>query len=98
MKRAGISGKIVGWHTFRHSLGTNLRALGVDVKVGQELLRHANAKIILDLYTQAISSQKREANAKVVEMLLPAVGKGEKSQHDSAPSEREKEKVEPISA
>jgi len=25
----------------------------------------------LDLYTQAISSQKREANAKVVEMLLP---------------------------
>jgi len=70
-KSAGITGKIVGWHTFRHSLGTNLRALGVDVKVAQELLRHANARITLDLYTQAISSQKREANAKVVEMLLP---------------------------
>jgi len=70
-KRAGITEKNVGWHTFRHSLGANLRALGVDVKVAQELLRHANARITLDLYTQAISSQKREENAKVVEMLLP---------------------------
>jgi integrase len=79
--RAGITGKIVGWHTFRHSLGTNLRALGVDVKVAQELLRHANAKVTLDLYTQAVSSQKREANAKVVELLL------QQPRHSSAPSE-----------
>ena len=36
-------------------LGTNLRFLGVDVKTAQELLRHANAKTTLDLYTQAVS-------------------------------------------
>jgi integrase len=83
--RAGITGKQIGWHTFRHSLGTNLRSLGVDVKVAQELLRHANAQITLNLYTQAVSSQKREANARVGEMLLPA-GKGaECVQHLSAP-------------
>jgi type I restriction enzyme R subunit len=76
VKRAGITGKIIGWHTFRHSLATNLRALGVDVKVTQELLRHANARTTLDLYTQAISSQKREANARVVEMILPAENTG----------------------
>jgi hypothetical protein len=29
----------------------------MDIKVAQELFRHANAKITLDLYTQAISSQ-----------------------------------------
>jgi len=97
-ERAGIRGKTIGWHTFRHSLGTNLRSLGVDIKVAQELLRHANAKITLDLYTQAISSQKRDANARVVEMLLPAGQRGGKSQHYSAPSGEAKEKVEPLSA
>ncbi len=64
--RAGVVGKVVGWHTFRHSLGTNLRALGVDVKTAQELLRHSNSRSTLDLYTQAVSSDKRAANAKVV--------------------------------
>ncbi len=69
-KRAGITGKQIGWHTFRHSLGTNLRALGVDVKTAQELLRHANAKITLDLYTQAVSSQKREASTLIGNMMI----------------------------
>lgn len=38
--RAGI-GKI-GWHTFRHTYSTMLRSAGTDIKVQQELLRHAN--------------------------------------------------------
>jgi integrase len=88
-KEAGITGKVIGWHTFRHSLGTNLRFLGVDVKVAQELLRHANAKTTLDLYTQAVSSQKREASAKVVEMLFPTIAR-QITQHLSAPLGTEK--------
>jgi integrase len=88
-KEAGITGKVIGWHTFRHSLGSNLRFLGVDVKVAQELLRHANATITLDLYSQAVSSRKREASAKVVKMLLPS-GVWKKSQHPSAPLGLEK--------
>jgi integrase len=81
-ERAGITGKVVGWHTFRHSLGTNLRSLGVDIKLAQELLRHANSRITLDLYTQTVSSQKRDAVARVVEMLLP---KGVQLQRRLAP-------------
>ncbi len=79
-RRAGITGKVVGWHTFRHSLGTNLRSLGVDVKTSQELLRHANSRITLDLYTQAVSTDKRMAVGKVVQMLLPS-GVPKPSQH-----------------
>ena len=47
---AGITGKIIGWHSFRHSLATNLRSLGVDVKIAQELLRHANTRTTMDIY------------------------------------------------
>lgn len=71
LARAGIVGKNIGWHSFRHSLATNLRALGIDIKVAQELLRHASCRTTLDVYTRAVSHQKRDANSKVVEMMLP---------------------------
>jgi len=70
LKRAGITGKTVGWHTFRHSLATNLRSMGVDIKVAQEIMRHANVPIILDIYTQAISSERREASMLHTERLI----------------------------
>jgi integrase len=84
LERAKVKGKIIGWHNFRHTLGTLLRGLGTDIKVAQDLLRHANSRITLDLYTHAVSQQKRDANAKVVELLLP--GLAEKAQHLSEPS------------
>lgn len=68
-KSVGI-GKHIGWHTFRHSLSSLLRANGEDIKVVQELLRHANSKITLDIYTQALSPTKRDAQSKVVRMIL----------------------------
>lgn len=72
-KKAGIL-KNIGWHTFRHSFGTLLKANGEDVKTVQELLRHANSKITLDVYTQAVNSHKRAAQSKVVQMIVPTVG------------------------
>ncbi|MGA2814319.1 MAG: hypothetical protein ABSG16_23215 [Candidatus Acidiferrum sp.] len=41
-----------------------------DVKVVQELVRHANSRITLDLYAQAGMPEKRLAQSKVVEMVL----------------------------
>ena len=66
--RAGL-GKI-GWHTFRHSYSTLLRGLGVDIKVQQELLRHSTAQSTMNVYTQAISEQKRIANSTIVGLLF----------------------------
>jgi hypothetical protein len=44
-------------------------------------------RVTLDLYTQSVSSQKRVANTKLVEMLLPSLVEAKKPQHPSAPSE-----------
>jgi integrase len=66
--------KNIGWHTFRHSFGTLLKANGEDVKTVQELLRHANSRITLDVYTQAVNSNKRAAQSKVVRMMVSSVG------------------------
>ena len=86
--RAKITGKVIGWHSFRHSLATNLRASGADLKTAQELLRHANSRITLDIYTRASSETKRDANNKVMEMVLEA-GKTKISAPSPAPSQRE---------
>lgn len=67
--RARIT-KRVGWHTLRHTYSTLLRANGTDIKVQQELLRHSNVQTTLQVYTQAVTEQKRAANAIVVGQLL----------------------------
>ena len=72
-RKAGIT-KNIGWHTFRHSFGTLLKANGEDVKTVQELLRHANSRITLDVYTQAVNSNKRAAQSKVVRMMVSNAG------------------------
>jgi len=71
--RAGIV-KHIGWHTFRHSLATLLKANGEDVKVVQESLRHANSRITLDVYTQGLMPTKRQAQGRVVKSLLAPNG------------------------
>jgi integrase len=60
---AEATGEVMGWHTSRHSLATDLRSLGVDVKVAQERLTVANSRTTMDIYTHAVLAQKHEAKA-----------------------------------
>ena len=63
-KAAGISGKI-GWHTF----ATLLKANGEDVKTVQELLRHANSSVTMNVYAQGVTELKRKAHHRIVQMV-----------------------------
>jgi integrase len=47
-RKARISGRI-GWHTFRHTYSTLLVANGENVKVVQELMRHASTRFTLEI-------------------------------------------------
>jgi integrase len=84
IKPAAIAGGLgnVGWHTFRHTYSSLLRQLGVDVKVQQELLRHADVRTTLNVYTQALSEQKRAAHSSVVRMVVAGRKVAEMSQLD----------------
>jgi integrase len=63
--------KKMSWHTFRHTFSSILKGNGEDVKVVQELLRHSTSRMTLDTYTQALGSDKRAAQSKVVGMIRP---------------------------
>ena len=66
---AGI-GPEIGWHTFRHTCRSWLDATGAPLKVQQELMRHASITTTMNVYGRAMPSIKREANSKVVSMVL----------------------------
>jgi site-specific recombinase XerD len=66
--RAGIR-KVVGWHTFRHSYATLLIA-GENVKVVQDLMRHANSRSTLEIYSQARIEHKRKAQRRLAEAIF----------------------------
>lgn len=68
-RKAGIA-KQIGWHTFRHTYSSLLAETGKDVKVVQELMRHAKVSTTMDLYTHARMENKRIAQRKAVDVLF----------------------------
>jgi len=69
VKKLGIT-KRIGWHTFRRTYSTLLRATGAELKVMQELMRHSTIRVTLDTYTQAVTTEKRAAQTAVVSLLV----------------------------
>ena len=66
-RQAGIGN--IGWHTFRHTYSTLLHALGTRPAVQKELLRHSDIQTTMNIYTQAITSEKREAATSLANAL-----------------------------
>ena len=77
VKNSGGKYGTIGCHTFRHTYRSWLDETGAPMKVQQELMRHAPIQTTMNVYGQAMASSKREANGKVVEMVLKP-SKGER--------------------
>jgi integrase len=70
--RAGIT-KNIGWHTLRRTLATLLVGQGVSVKLTQEMLRHANSRITLELYAQSSMAAKLDAQRVLLKDLSSSI-------------------------
>ena len=66
--KLGILG--VGWHTFRHSVGSLLAGLGEHQLTIRDYLRDSNLNVT-NQYLQATSNTKRLAQQKLVDAILP---------------------------
>ena len=66
--KLGITG--VGWHTFRHSVGSILADMGEHQLTIRDYLRHSNLNVA-NLYLQATSKTKRLAQERLVDAILP---------------------------
>jgi Phage integrase family len=59
--RALAIDKRVGWHSFRHTYSTLLKSVGADLKVMQELLRHASIRVTTTPKPSQRPSRRRKA-------------------------------------
>jgi integrase len=69
--KRGVKG--VGWHTFRHTVGTMLAEMGEHQLTIRDYLRHSDMHVT-NKYLQATSKAKRLAQDKLVDALLPGGG------------------------
>ncbi len=73
LKPAGEKAKLgfsLGWHTFRHTYRAWLDDTGAPMTVQQQLMRHASIQTTMNVYGGAIPDTKREANRKIVQIVL----------------------------
>lgn len=76
----------IRFHDLRHSAATILMAMGVHVKVIQELLGHSNIALTLNMYGHALPSKQAEASEKWDDLFGE---QGERRGGDEAESERQ---------
>jgi integrase len=79
----GIRG--LGFHSLRHSYRTWLDSVGTTVGTTKDLMRHSDIATTYNVYGGAMSHEKREANRKVVNLLLSST-KDEAAKTDEATS------------
>jgi integrase len=59
-----------GFHNLRHSLGSWLVSNGVDLKTVSSMLRHANVRTTLGIYSHAVDANKLAAQGQFLNTLL----------------------------
>lgn len=85
LEAAGIpvvddNGRVLDFHSLRHTFGTFLNRARVPLATAQKLMRHSDPKLTANIYTHVIVQDKAEALA-----LLPTMEAVEKAQVPPSP-------------
>lgn len=62
------AGRRVDFHSLRHTTGSLLAASGVEPKVAQEIMRHSDIKLTMNIYTHVLRGKTGEALAKLPDL------------------------------
>ncbi len=76
LKAAGIPyaddmGRVLDFHSFRHTCGAWLAVAGSHPKVIQSILRHSDIRLTMDTYGHRLVEQESQALAKLPDLNLP---------------------------
>src|SRR6266700_2185052 len=66
---SGVGLPRMRFHDLRHSAATLLLAMGVHVKVVQELLGHSNITMTLNIYSHVLPSIQQDAMSKMSDLF-----------------------------
>jgi len=69
-----INGAWFGWHAFRRGLGTRLYEAGVEDKVVQEILRHADVNTTMAYYIRPDKKRPEDGLRKFSKMMESKYG------------------------
>jgi len=65
-------GRVADFHSLRHALATMVSQAGIQVKLAQGILRHANPSLTLEVYTHAEDAERAAALEALPALLPPA--------------------------
>ena len=77
--RAAASFPELNFHDLKHTAGTALLDEGVNIKIAQVRLGHANPRTTLAVYAQATAEADREAANRLGERFRPKAGRTSRS-------------------
>lgn len=92
MEAAGIPGLADGkrgqWHRFRKTIGTRACGQGVDIRIAQKILRHADIAVTAREYTDLEMDDVRAGVDRLTRIpAAPTCGRGEKAEDAGAKAE-----------
>ncbi len=66
-------GRVVDFHSLRHTTGSLLANAGVHPKVAQEIMRHSDINLTMSTYTHVLRGKESEAVAALPDLSLPTL-------------------------
>jgi hypothetical protein len=66
------AGRVIDFHTLRHTTGSLLAASGAHPKVAQSLMRHSDINLTMSRYTHILRGQESEVVSNLPDLSLPS--------------------------